>query len=348
MSLLDHPHDHPMWLAIGDPLLDERRLAALEATGLLGGTPSPVLDRIARLATRLLQVPVSLASLVSGTHQSFAGLAGLTGWAGETRQTPLSHSFCRHGVRHAPPFVVEDASRHPLVADNPARFELHVSAYAGVPLRLSTGELLGAFCAIDAEPRTWSDDDITLLEELASMATAEIELRVTATALHQARRQCLYQMRHDALTGLRNRHGFLEAARDLLTEARRDKVPCLLVELELAHLREVNVRHGFLAGDALLVEATTLLEAAIRPGDLVARTGSAEFALLVRHATEADIPFLDARLAAAIDVHNASPTRDMPLALHRGYAAWTWDAPRSVSALLQAADTALHHALKAA
>ncbi len=323
-------------------LTSPSRLAALEATGLLDGRANDVLDRITRLATRVLGVPVSLASLVSDLAQHFPGLTGLEGWAGAARSTPLSHSYCQYVVRHGAPFIVEDAAQHALVRDNGARVDLGVTAYAGVPLCTVTGEILGAFCAISTEPRRWSTGDIETLSELASMAMAEIELRLTTRELLAAHDRLLEQRRRDPLTGLRNREGFLEASHDRLADARRDRTPCVLGVFEVDDFRLVNAAHGYVAGDAVLLEVSTMLAATFRDDDLVARTGSDEFTVLVSHATTADVPFIAARLEAALDVHNASPSREHRLSLSTGYAEWDPAMPVSTTTLLQQADAELH------
>ncbi len=93
------------------------------------------------------------------------------------RQTPLSHSFCRHVVDRSAPLVVSEAREHPLVAGSPAIEDLDVTAYCGVPLRLSDGHVLGAFCAIEPDPRAWTPGDVELLEDLAALAVELIELR---------------------------------------------------------------------------------------------------------------------------------------------------------------------------
>jgi len=159
------------------------RLAALRATGLLDGGSNAVLDRLTRLVTRLLGVPVALVSLVDERGQHFPGLAGLGGWAGEQRSTPLTHSFCQHVVTSESMLVVTDAAVHPLVRDNEAHTELGVVAYAGVPLRSTDGHTYGALCAIDTTPVVWTAEQLAILEDLAAAAMAEIELRATARSL---------------------------------------------------------------------------------------------------------------------------------------------------------------------
>ena len=118
-------------------LRDPRRLAVLRDTGMLDGLPepSPEFDRLTRLATRILGVPVSLVTLVDEDRQVFAGQCGLPEPRASTRETPLSHSFCQHTVVTGEPLVVEDARLHPLVRDNPAIADFGIVAYAGIPLR---------------------------------------------------------------------------------------------------------------------------------------------------------------------------------------------------------------------
>jgi len=166
----------------GQPLDDRERLAALRRTGLLDSAASPGFDRLTRLATRLLHAPVSLVSLVDDHRQFFKSVTGL-----ELRETPLSHSFCQHVVRSGEPLVVPNARSDERVAGNLAVDDLGVVAYAGVPLVTADGHVLGSFCVIDTEPRTWSDDELEILEELAGSVMTEIELGLALRNAEQSR-----------------------------------------------------------------------------------------------------------------------------------------------------------------
>ena len=158
-------------------LAEPGRLRALGSTGLVDGATDPGLDTLAKLAAKVLGVPVALISLVEADRQFFAAQCGLAQpWAGE-RQTRLSHSFCQHVVVSRQPFVVSDAREHPLVRENLAIRDLGVIAYAGIPLATSDGEVLGSFCAIDNQPRTWTKADLAVLQDFAESAMAHIEAR---------------------------------------------------------------------------------------------------------------------------------------------------------------------------
>ena len=103
---------------------DSRRLAALAASGLLDSPPEAAFDRVTRLVAEVLHVPVALFTLVTDERQVFKSSVGL----GELRETPLSHSFCRHVVESGAPLEVVDARRHPKVKDNPSIEEYGIVA----------------------------------------------------------------------------------------------------------------------------------------------------------------------------------------------------------------------------
>ena len=134
-------------------------------------------DRYARMVCRSLHVPVALVSLVEADRQVFAGARGLPVPLDVERQTPLSHSFCKHVVAAQAPFVVTDAREHEQVRLNPAVDELAVIAYAGWPITDHTGTIVGSLCAIDHEPRAWSDADLEMLEDLAAACSTELSER---------------------------------------------------------------------------------------------------------------------------------------------------------------------------
>ncbi|SNR76300.1 PAS domain S-box protein [Actinoplanes regularis] len=161
--------------AVANPV----RLAAVAATGLPGHNDSPVLDRISGLAARLLGAPVTLVSLVEAERQCLVSHVGLEEPRLTTRETPMSHSYCRYVVESGEPLVVADAREHPLLRDNPAIVEYDAIAYLGVPLRSPAGLVLGTLCAVDTTVRQWTDADVAVLQDLAAAAAAEIAARIS-------------------------------------------------------------------------------------------------------------------------------------------------------------------------
>jgi diguanylate cyclase (GGDEF)-like protein/PAS domain S-box-containing protein len=160
------------------------RLDALKSTALLDTAPEEDFDRWTRLSSRLLGVPVALVSLVDDKRQFFKSQVGLgEPWATH-RETPLSHSFCKHLVASGAPLVVSDARESPVLRDNLAIAELGAIAYAGVPLE-ANGVPIGAFCVIDNVPRDWTEDEVNLLRELADAVQTQIALRQANEAIRK-------------------------------------------------------------------------------------------------------------------------------------------------------------------
>ena len=250
---------------------DGARIAALHDLGLLDTAAEEDFDRYTRLATDLLGVPVSLVSLVDADRQFFKSQAGTSGPFGEARQTPLSHSFCQHAVASRQPLIVGDAREHPLVADNLAIRDLDVIAYAGMPLVLSDGHAVGAFCAIDVEPRDWTERDVKILGDLAAAVRAHLELRRSLAA----------QSLHDRLTGLANRALLCEQADHLLAAGGPSAAGSVAaICLGVDGFALVNEAYGAAVGDKLLAQIGQRLAGTARDSDLLGRLGGDTFVVL--------------------------------------------------------------------
>lgn len=178
-------------------LHDAQRLKALVQSQLLDSPSEEPFDRLTRLAATILNARISLVSLVETDRQFFKSQIGLPEpWATQ-RETPISHSFCKHVVASGKPLIIEDSRQHPVVHDNPAIEELNVTSYLGIPLHNSEGQQLGSFCVIDTETRVWTESDAETMKALAEMVMTEIRLREEITAKEDA--LCELQSRNEEL-----------------------------------------------------------------------------------------------------------------------------------------------------
>jgi PAS domain S-box-containing protein len=160
-----------------------QRLAALHATGLLDSPNERRFDRLTKLTAAALRVPISTVTLLDTDRQFFKSAFGLPEALAERRETPLSHSFCRHVVEGQAPLVVTDSRKHPLVACNPSIEELGVAAYLGLPISDREGVVIGSLCAIDHQPRHWSEADLDVLADVVVMVEREIAASNDAAAM---------------------------------------------------------------------------------------------------------------------------------------------------------------------
>jgi diguanylate cyclase len=155
------------------PPSESARQATLDALQLLDTAPEPVFDRITRLTSRLLDVPIALFSLVDRDRQWFKSRVGL-----DAAQTPREQAFCAHTILQDDPLVVEDAARDERFAGNPlVTGAPNIRFYAAAPVRTSAGHAIGTLCAIDSRPRTLSAEDLQTLQDLADIMSKEVQAR---------------------------------------------------------------------------------------------------------------------------------------------------------------------------
>ncbi|HMD31738.1 MAG TPA: GGDEF domain-containing protein [Candidatus Acidoferrales bacterium] len=133
-----------------------------------------------------------------------------------------------------------------------------------------------------------------LIKRLRSQLASQIEmmanLRLRANEYHKLAMV-------DPLTGLYNRR-FAELR--LMAEVDRSKRygrPLTVLVIDLNDFKQINDRHGHLAGDVVLKEFGQRLSRSIRVSDLAVRMGGDEFLVLLPECPAEHIPSLLTRLA---------------------------------------------------
>jgi len=169
-----------MHIPAAKPDNDLERVAFLQSLLILDTDSEESFDRITKAASKLFNCPICLVSLVDAERQWFKSCIGL-----DVSQTHRDYAFCAHAILPAKPttLIVEDAAlderfkESPLVTGAP-----FIRFYAGAPLVYTDDNLvewkLGTLCIIAPTPRTMADDEIVLLEMLARLVVAELELRM--------------------------------------------------------------------------------------------------------------------------------------------------------------------------
>lgn len=176
------------------------------------------------------------------------------------------------------------------------------------------------------------------------LVKGQVDGRTLRRALRFAleRQTVLQRLSHrDDLTGLHNRRGFLIQSEQIIRAARRQRLPLLLLFLDLDHLKGINDTFGHAEGNRALVEAADVLRRCFRQSDLLARFGGDEFAALAL-SSSSDEALMRARLAGAVDATNVKPDRDYFLSFSVGILTCGPGDDVPVEALLEQADQLMY------
>ena len=113
------------------PVLESRRMAALQSYEVLDTPEEAAFDELVQLASHICQVPIALVTLVDGQRQWFKSRVGVT-----PHETPRELAFCAHAILLPDQVLqVPDAQQDPRFADNPLVTDHpNIRFYAGMPL----------------------------------------------------------------------------------------------------------------------------------------------------------------------------------------------------------------------
>jgi diguanylate cyclase (GGDEF)-like protein len=152
-----------------------------------------------------------------------------------------------------------------------------------------------------------------------------------------------YRAKHDALTGLLNRDGFMQLLDQAI--AKGDPRSIAVVLLDLNRFKDINDSLGHAAGDQVLEEVGKRLEALFQDaGTHVARLGGDELALIIEGVAGAEeLELVCARVQASLGHTIRVKSVEINLAASMGAALYPQDA-RTASELLRCADIAMYEA----
>ena len=291
-------------------------------------------DRITRLLSKLVGVPITAFSVIDNDRQFFKAIQGL-----DVRETSRDVSFCGHAILQDDIMVVEDAQADERFADNPlVTGDPNIRFYAGIPVLAPTGAKVGTLCAIDRQTRKLTESDVSALKDLRGLLESELALRSVSV--------------RDHLTELFNRRYFDETVGKEWRRALRLSTPLGLMLVDVDRFKQYNDTLGHSAGDECLRKIAKVLgEIGRRENDFVCRFGGEEFAAILPATDEDGCKALAEKLRADIQAlgidHPGSPERVVTVSIGLAVAKSSDDLALGYPRFLNAADEALYSAKRA-
>ena len=149
---------------------------------------------------------------------------------------------------------------------------------------------------------------------------------------------------HDALTGLPNRHLFVDRLDNALTRAQRTEETLAVLFIDIDHFKSINDSLGHTAGDVLLRTIALRLRSTLRTEDTVARLGGDEFTVLVSGVKDPnDLLRLAQKLHSTIKVSVEVASRELTVSASIGVGLYPQDG-ETAEQLLRNADLAMYRA----
>ena len=146
------------------------------------------------------------------------------------------------------------------------------------------------------------EGDFSRAYEVGTSEGTDVITRV-GQAYNRVRAQLSSMVLTDALTGCLNRRGFDQSLIREVARSARAGGEFALLAIDLDHFKNVNDSYGHLAGDIILREVGAMLVGSGRAGDIVARVGGEEFAILLPETGSSGALLFAERLCERIRTH---------------------------------------------
>lgn len=167
------------------------RLASLRSLDILDTDSEETFDCLVRMAADALGAPIALATLVDEARVWLKAKVGI-----DATQAPREGAFCSATIRGRELLVVEDATRDARFASSALVVVDGIRFYAGAPVTLADGEVVGAVCVLDTVPRPAPDAaGRALLKGLAAAVGHLLDLRRQLIARRLAEHRLAEQAR---------------------------------------------------------------------------------------------------------------------------------------------------------
>lgn len=187
----------------------------------------------------------------------------------------------------------------------------------------------------------WFDKKGAIIGSVGSLR--DITERVEAES--RVKEELINTANTDPLTGLVNRRVFFTRMEEELRRVKRSHTDISVLLIDIDHFKTVNDSYGHDAGDQVLTEITTLIQACLRETDTAARLGGEEFGCLLPETPASGAYWVAERIRTSIAKHSfmvSNGTQPVGCTVSIGIAGARFDEDTDAQSLYKVADTRLY------
>jgi len=274
-----------------------------------------------------------MAAVMIFDMQGKLRIADEFGWEETWKDRYHEYPLTRYSLTLAPILVF----KKPLLCSDIFKHTELVHSFAGTPVKslfaypivVDDETVVGAVVITDYQVKSISEEESQILVSITHQASIALQ---NALAIEEEKRKA----DTDGLTGLYNRRYFNEIIEKLV---KRDRNLSLIM-IDVDNFKKYNDTYGHPAGDQLLKKVAGVIVEAVREGDIVARYGGEEIAVVLRNCANALAMQIAERIRRSVEQLKDVQT---PVTVSLGVATLPQHAA-DVRSLIEYADKSLYEA----
>lgn len=170
----------------------------------------------------------------------------------------------------------------------------------------------------------------------------ERKLKVAMAQLTGSNQSLAKQSISDQLTGLLNRRGFMESAKNYCEFAKQNKQFFILLFADLDGLKAINDTYGHQVGDETIKQAAQVLKASFRRTDIICRLAGDEFVIILVDTDATSVAPTIAKIHHISQKFNLKSGLDSNLDFSVGVSLFDPEKPVEIEELMSIADNQLY------